>query len=146
MPFFLSCGLGVRGGPPWCFPFRSFLASFVFAIFFTKIRIVTRSVDCFSFAFGTPCSRLVRCYCIAFFLLFFQQCFVLPAHGGMVKHRENRAQFQRFLFENWEELQAQHFLQTQTLVATMDQGPLVPMSPSYSSFTSPPPRPPQQLG
>jgi hypothetical protein len=50
------------------------------------------------------------------------------------------------LFENWEELQAQHFLQTQTLVATMDQGPLVPMSPSYSSFTSPPPRPPQQLG
>ncbi len=60
------------------------------------------------------------------------------SQGGTIEHRETMAQFQQFLSGNWEELQAQHLFQAQTFVATLDQGLLMPMFPSNSSFTSPP--------
>ncbi len=56
-------GLGVKGGPPWCLPFGSSLASIVFMDTF---HFMMGNVYYFLFAFGSPCLKHVWHWCLAF--------------------------------------------------------------------------------
>jgi hypothetical protein len=57
--------------------------------------------------------------------------------NGMIRHQETKAQFRRFLFGDWEEPQAKHFLRAEVFATILKWGPLLAMLPLDSFSASP---------